>query len=599
MDVTTVPLDCLRYGHEEDHDIDARTTGRAHGLSELKASLDAHGLIQPLAVMQELHGLYIVIDGNRRLSAIRALADEGRWDQRDIAVIVRTPAGDARAKELSLAANVVRVPLHPIDQYEAFAGLAAAHMSEPDIAASYGITLRQVRQHLALGGLAPKIREAWRAGKIDAAVARTFTLTSDQARQERIFDKLSKRGGMWDYAVRKEIAGEQHGADMAVRFVGIDAYRAAGGTVMEDLFGDDHAVSDPALAQRLMTEKIKAECERLVADGWAWAEARDGLPNNHWSWNRSQSKSKPTDEEAARIAAIKTRLGEIHELDEESTDPALNDEYAALERELHGIEDAVKARGFSARQKAGAGCVLSVSLEGLLNIDYGRIKPKAAKEKAKEKKKRDAGGGDDDTGTRISNALAHRLSIQLSEAAAAAIEKDPDLALDVLLAAIAPGYVRPVRISVSGLRGASSVAAFDSDFDDRLAVVRQWTPEEKRVAIGKVAAAAIDLTTHNASQPPMDDEDVAALVNLIDPGAMRAALIETFDAEDYFGSVSTSVARAAYAEMTGKTLMASAKKAEVASMAAARAKETGWLPAELRTAHYDGPGAAKAGQEAA
>ena len=160
-------------------------------------------------------------------------------------------------------------------------------------------------------------------------------------------------------------------------------------------------------------------------------------------------------------------------------------------------------------------------------------------------------------------------------------------------------YVRSVRISVSGLRGASSVAAVDSDFADRLAVVREWSPEEKRAAIGKVVAAAVDLTTDAASQPPMDDEDVAALVNLVDPAAMRAALIENFDAEDYFGSVSTSVARAAYAEMTGKTLMASAKKAEVASMAAARAKETGWLPAELRTAHYDGPGAAKAGQEAA
>jgi len=578
----------LRFGHEDADDLNMRRTGRAEGISELKASIAAHGIIQPLAVMPaDENGLYSVIDGNRRLAAIRSLEDDG--EMIEVPIVVRNPEHITDARELSLAANIMRLPLHPVDQYEAFAALEAEGLDEADIAQRFSIPPRQVKQALALGRLAPKIRDAWRKGEIDAKVARVFTLTADHKAQTRVFDKERKSGYIHAYHVREQLVGDQRGAEEAIALVGKAAYEAAGGTVMVDLFDDRHAVSDPALAIRLAQEKLEAECARLVEDGWAWAEIDRDLPHDRWSWGRARSKGKPTDEEAARLKVITARMNAIQEQDEDGAHDALNDEFNALEEEAAGIKDAIELRGFTPRQKAVSGCIVSIVGGGRIEIEYGRIKPDKKKAKANQR-------GDDDQDEEgapqptISSALMHRLSCQLTEAAADAVAIDATLALDLIIAAVSRSYCRPARIRIEGLRARPLLTDENDTFDERLARVREWSPELKHEAIGRIAAAALDFQSTNGSAP-MADEEIAAIVNLIDPLAMAAALSTRFDAEDYFKTVSKDIARAAYAEMTGKTLMASAKKAEVAEMAAARAKESGWLPPELRTVHYDGPGA--------
>jgi hypothetical protein len=97
---------------------------------------------------------------NRRWAALKKLSDLG-----DISLDYPVPvhyrpedADDFDARESSLVANIERLPLHPIDQFEEFSRLSERYTPE-EIAGRYGITERLVRQRVALGGLHQDIRE--------------------------------------------------------------------------------------------------------------------------------------------------------------------------------------------------------------------------------------------------------------------------------------------------------------------------------------------------------------------------------------------------------------------------------------------------------
>ena len=75
-----VALNDLRAGHHSDAPagvVNVRCTGRDAGLDTLAASIDSLGVLQPLVVV-ESGGVFFVVDGNRRLAALEALAAAGR-----------------------------------------------------------------------------------------------------------------------------------------------------------------------------------------------------------------------------------------------------------------------------------------------------------------------------------------------------------------------------------------------------------------------------------------------------------------------------------------------------------------------------------------
>ena len=70
--------------------------------------------------------------------------------------------------------------------------------------------------------------------------------------------------------------------DKRARFIGTDAYLAAGGAIERDLFSeeDEGYLLDVALVERLVAEKLAAEAAQLRAEGWAWVEAAPEFPWN-------------------------------------------------------------------------------------------------------------------------------------------------------------------------------------------------------------------------------------------------------------------------------------------------------------------------------
>ena len=69
-------------------------------------------------------------------------------------------------------------------------------------------------------------------------------------------------------------------SDRRAIFVGVDAHEAAGDTMLRDLFRDDDGgwLEDPALLDRLETEKLQTEAETTAVEGWKCIQVALNLP---------------------------------------------------------------------------------------------------------------------------------------------------------------------------------------------------------------------------------------------------------------------------------------------------------------------------------
>lgn len=580
--VVYLTLDELRFGHEADPPINVRKQGREEDIDQLFASITAIGLQQPLLVTRRQDGNY-VRDGNRRLSALRRLRDAGTITGESLIFCAESAGND---REISLAANIERLPLHEIDQYEAFADLAAGGMTDKDISGRFGIEKKHVRRILALGRLSPAVREAWRSGEFGPRAddtAKAFTLGPTHEDQDRVLADLRQKKNLWAHYVREAFGAGERNAQQLMQFVGAKDYKAAGGAMVEDLFGKNHAIADPALLARLAADKVQSKCAELLEDGWGWASPETDLPQGAgWSW-QSLRGGVPSADEKAKLDDLARQMAEA---DDEEADDALD----RLQAEIDALEKAVEERGISAEDKARAGCIVSISYRGDLEVKTGVLKPEARKAVAAP----GPDGKPKEDGPTISDALARDLSTAMTKAAREAIQSDGKLALAALLAGFAArsgDYGVPVKVDHSGLMPKTDRENYDTAFER----YRAMTVDELLVVAAGVAGMAMNLLRNYAKDIPMKAAGVATLLNAIDPATMNAALVRNFDAEDFFKRASAAVAMAAWVEMGGLASDMNLKKAPAIKAAAAeKAKATGWLPPELRTAHYDGPGSKKA-----
>ena len=114
----TIPLNLLVPSKAN-----VRRTGRAEGISELAASIAAHGLRQNLNVRQSPEGeRFEVVAGGRRLRALKLLAKQGTITETTPVRCLLIEEGES-AEEISLAENTLRCAMHADDQCEAFRSL--------------------------------------------------------------------------------------------------------------------------------------------------------------------------------------------------------------------------------------------------------------------------------------------------------------------------------------------------------------------------------------------------------------------------------------------------------------------------------------------
>ncbi len=325
---------------------------------------------------------YAVVAGGRRLKALQELAAEGALDA-DHPVPCQIRSGAVETAEISLVENVGRCAMHPADQVVAFSELADAGRSVGAIAARFGLSERLVEQRLRLGNAAPELLDAYRAGEIDLEALKAFAVTADRERQMAVWEQVSAQGYRPSAAQVKRRLTEERvpGGTAIARFVGVDAYEAAGGTVMRDLFADEHEhgvwFEDPVLLEKLALAKLQAAADEL-STRWKWAVA---MIEATWDDTARYGRIEPqpgvaTDEEQAEIEKLEARQAELAELDDHEWTEEQVAEAEAIEARLDEIEGAVEARAVFRREDfAMAGCIVTVGRDGSLQVIAGLVKP--------------------------------------------------------------------------------------------------------------------------------------------------------------------------------------------------------------------------------
>jgi ParB family chromosome partitioning protein len=397
---TTLPLSQLRLDP-----VNVRKVSKGAD-PEFVASIKHHGIELPLAVRPNGGDEHLVTDGGKRLAALQALAKAGDIPADFPVPVVVKQRTDAEAKETSLTLNVIRSAMHPVDEYRALAELHVDKSQPLDIdaiAIRFGWPRKQVEQRLALGALDAKILDAWREGKINADTVKAFTLCPEKKAQARLFDKLARERNLSPWRVKQELTTGQDDVGRLLGIVGAENYAARGGKIVEDLFGTDHIVSDPALLKAMVGEKIAAECQRLVAEGWKFAVP---IPEQSYLFGHLDAKNKPDKKQRAKLDALRKQIERLQDSDEpevEAKCEAASEQYDALEAEL-------RANGFTAKQKAAAGCLVGITHDGGLRIDYGRTQP--TERSTKDVREQERGSAAKKAVGTISNALKIRLDVQ-------------------------------------------------------------------------------------------------------------------------------------------------------------------------------------------
>ncbi|HWF78118.1 MAG TPA: hypothetical protein VN694_13185, partial [Caulobacteraceae bacterium] len=319
-----------------------------------------------------------------------------------IPCVIRT---DGIAEEDSLAENVQRAPLHPLDQFRAFLALRERGQSEEEIAATFFVSVAVVKQRLRLASVSPKLLDLYAEDAMTLEQLMAFTVSGDHERQEQVWERLRSSYTQEPYVIRRLLTeGAVRASDKRARFIGLEAYEAAGGAVLRDLFqGDDGGwLQDVALIDRLVAERLAREADAVRGEGWRWIEIAPDFPyGHHFGLRQLRGEMVPlTEEQETERAALQAeydRLEEVHAgLDDlpEEVDHRLADIEAAL--------DAFDMRPliFDPAEIARAGAFVSIDGEGRLRVERGFVRPEdelpVATETEPDLAGTDSGDGDPD-----------------------------------------------------------------------------------------------------------------------------------------------------------------------------------------------------------
>jgi ParB family chromosome partitioning protein len=290
---------------------------------------------------------------------------------------VRTE-GDA--EEDSLAENIQRAPLHPLDQFRAFLALREKGQSEEEIAAHQFVSVAVVKQRLKLASVSPMILDVYAEDGLTLDQLMAFTVNGDHERQEQVFEQLKVAYDKQPYAIRRMLTeGAVRACDKRAQFVGLGAYEEAGGVILRDLFqGDDGGwLQDVGLVDMLVAERLREEAGAIQAEGWKWVEIAPDFPYGH-TYGLRQLRGEPiaiTVEEQATRDALQAEYDGI--VDEYENAPEVPDE---VDQRLSEIETAIEAidrrpTAYDPDEITRAGAFVSIDRNGDLVVERGFVRP--------------------------------------------------------------------------------------------------------------------------------------------------------------------------------------------------------------------------------
>ena len=348
----------------------------------LEASIATHGLEQNLGVELAADNLFLVVFGGRRYRALNRLCASGVIDG-DYKVPCRVMDED-EALEASIAENVARVAMHPADEFDAFNKLIEAGSGERDIADRFGVTLVHVQKRMKLARVSPAILDRYRKGDLTLEALTAFALTTSHDRQNDALTRIEQYLGTTYHdvpgIVRRILTETSVLASSRLgRFVGVEAYEAAGGNVTRDLFStsSDCYLDDGGLLETLAIDKLNNEAKALGGQ-WRWIDVMLDMP---WSatsaYGRVYPDAVPCDPDPAHVAELETVSAKIDEI-EDRADDCDDDvaEYEALYARQEELVDLTTrpTTVYTDEARALAGGILSLDQSGNPKFEGGLIR---------------------------------------------------------------------------------------------------------------------------------------------------------------------------------------------------------------------------------
>lgn len=602
-----------------------RKTSVSDGIDELAASIAAHGLLQSLVVREAKRGKYSVVAGQRRLLAMRNLVEAGHI-AKDYPVPCMLATDAVDATELSLAENVVRAPMHPADQFEAFKTLAEGGASPPEIAARFGLSETAVAQRLKLGRLSPAILAAYRAGEIDLECAQAFTVTDDHTEQQRVYDQLTRWSRQPNMIRRALTENEVATSDKRVRFVGLDAYRTAGGIIRQDLFSDEDEgyVTDVALLDRLVADKLSATAADISAEGWKWVEhAAEADYQTLSRFSRCQpDRAVLSDEDQAELDQLSGEYDSLVDADDGDETERLD----AIQARIDTLTGS--AETWSPETLALAGAIVTIGYDGELRIERGLVRKEDRRAEEASSSPSDTAEHDPEhtASLGLSPRLIEDLTAEKSAAIGAELIGSPDTALCAVVHALLIETIYPglgthsclkLRLTAPGLafamakpeasKALSALTAERNRLGDHLpgspTDLWDWcrgrSRDELLDLLAYATAAAVDVVQHKG-----ESHRSTRLIHgrqLAEALKLDMAAWYTPNAVGYFNRIRRQQILAAIDEAKGGhgPALEKLKKSELATRAEAMMVGTGWLPEPLRPISDDAPIAIDEHREAA
>lgn len=269
------------------HPLNTRSEPPPADIEALAASIDAIGLLQNLAGWFDpaQPGKLGIVAGGRRLRAMILLAMREDRSLDETRVPVKVAPDEDTARLWASAENAARAALHPADEVRAYGRMAAKGADPDTIARAFAVSGRHVRQRLKLAQLPPSALSALREGRIGLDHAAALTLApTNEAAGEVLQQVLRPGAASWETTasfIRDRLQKASiRTDDRRVKLVGIEAYRAAGGTLQEDLFSDQVRLLDEGVLDELVAQRMATEIAARLAEGWKWVEER---PADHYT----------------------------------------------------------------------------------------------------------------------------------------------------------------------------------------------------------------------------------------------------------------------------------------------------------------------------
>ena len=585
-------------------------------------------------------GMYEIPAGGRRYRALALLVKQRRLAKTAPVPCVVRDAGTP--EEDSLAENVQRAPLHPLDQFRAFLALREKGQSEEEIAAAQFVPVSVVKQRLRLASVSPKLLEVYAEDGMTLDQLMAFTVNADHARQEQVFERIAQGYDKQPYAIRRMLTeGAVKATDKRALFVGLDAYAEAGGTILRDLFELDHGgwLQDAGLLDMLVAEKLRDDAEAIGAEGWKWTEVAPDFAYGHTYGMRRLFGEQValTDEEQATRDALQAELDGLEE-----TYAGGEDLPEEVDARLGEIETAIVAFDerpfvFDVGEVARAGAFVSIDSAGQLRVERGYVRAEdelpvepelsdeadgeAAEttEAADQSDREDAGKDnsaepvetEEDEGPKpipdrlVSELTAHR-TLALRHALGARPEIAFLAALHALCLRVFYRYAQDSCLELDmksvgfaaqapGLADSALAATYDASHAEWAQVLPKETADlwdalagfdgDTRLALfGHCASLSVNAIYEPYNRRPKALAHADRLATAVDLDMVSAGWVPTVDT--YFGRVTKARIMGAVREAKGEQAadrIAQLKKAEMAAEAEVLLTGSGWLPEPLRT----------------